>query len=124
MNFLQHQAIYLQICDFICENILRGHWVEGARIPSIRELAVSVEVNPNTVQRSYNFLQEKEIIFNQRGLGYFVAPQSRQKTQAYLKDVFIKNDLPQVFKKMVLLGFSLRDLEPYYDAYLLEVKKN
>ena len=75
MEFGDSNAIYLQIADQLSENILLRKWSPGDRIPSVRELAVSVEVNPNTVMRTFNYLQEKGIIYNKRGIGYFVSDQ-------------------------------------------------
>ena len=72
MEFDQHKPIYLQIADAICERILTGQWPEGDRIPSVRECGVSLEVNPNTVARSYDELSSEGIIHNKRGIGYFV----------------------------------------------------
>ena len=69
MEFNQPKGIYQQIADQIRDRILQGEWVGGERIPSIRELAVTVGVNPNTVTKSYQTLMEKQIIENQRGLG-------------------------------------------------------
>lgn len=118
MNFMNTNAIYLQIGEFICENILLKKWTEGDKIPSIRDMAVTIEVNPNTVLRSYNYLQEKEIIQNQRGIGYFVAENGFERTKTHMTDVFVNNELPRVFKSMDLLQFSFDDLRPYYDHYL------
>src|SRR5271169_1688117 len=66
MEFQESQAIYLQIADMLCENVLRGSWKPGDRVPSIRELAESIAVNPNTVVRAYSYLQDHGIIYNQR----------------------------------------------------------
>ncbi len=66
MQFRESQAIYLQIADYVCERILLKEWKPGERVPSVRELAVQLEVNLNTVMRSYDFLQQQEIIQNQR----------------------------------------------------------
>jgi GntR family transcriptional regulator len=117
MNFLSATAIYQQIGDYVCENILLGKWAEGSKIPSIRDLAVAIEVNPNTVLRSYNYLQEKEIIQNQRGLGYFVAEKGYEKTKRHLTDGFVNTELPRIFKTMDLLKFSCDDLKPYHAEY-------
>jgi len=62
MDFGDSNAIYLQIADQLSENILLRRWNPGDRIPSVRELAVSIEVNPNTVMRTFNYLQDKGII--------------------------------------------------------------
>lgn len=73
MNFKESKPIYLQIADRIMDEILQDIYPEEARIPSVREYAATVEVNANTVVRSYDYLQTQEIIFNRRGIGYFVS---------------------------------------------------
>ena len=57
MDFKETQAIYLQIVDLVCDNIMTGKWKAGERVPSVRELGVQLEVNPNTVMRAYDCLQ-------------------------------------------------------------------
>ena len=114
MEFTQPQAIYLQIGDYICDNILRGRWRGGDRIPSIRELAVDVQVNPNTVIRTYAYLQDQGIIYNRRGIGYFVADRAYRQARELKRRSFVDRDLPQLFRTMDLLGLELSDLEPYY----------
>ena len=118
MEFTDNQAIYLQIADLFCENILTGKWKEGDRIPSVREMAVNMEVNPNTVMRTFNYLQEKEIIFNKRGIGYFVSDDGFEKTKTLRKQDFVTLELPRFFKEMDLLNLSLEDVERYYQDYL------
>ena len=71
MNFKESRAIYLQIADRICDDILLGQYEEEWRIPSVREYASIVEVNANTVMRSYEYLQSQEVIYNKRGIGFF-----------------------------------------------------
>ena len=63
MNFKENKAIYLQIAESICDEILLGTYAEEERIPSVREYASTMEVNSNTVMRSYDWLQQQEIIF-------------------------------------------------------------
>ena len=88
MQFRESQAIYLQIADYVCEKILLKEWVSDVRIPSVRELAVQLEVNPNTVMRSVEFLQQQDIIYNQRGIGYFVSPNAYKNASQYRKNEF------------------------------------
>ena len=114
MEFTQPQAIYLQIGDYICENILLRSWQGGARIPSIRELAMDVQVNPNTVTRTYAHLQDQGIIYNQRGIGYFVADDAYDQARELMRRGFVDHDLPRLFKTMELLGLEVRDLERHY----------
>ena len=117
MQFRESQSIYLQIADYVCEKILLKEWVEGERIPSVRELAVQLEVNPNTVMRTYEFLQQQEIIFNQRGIGFFAAASAIRQATEYRKQVFIEKELPQVFRSLYLLGMSPEELTPGYEQY-------
>ena len=117
MEFNDSQAIYLQIADHICEKILSEEWKEGDRIPSVRELAVDVEVNPNTVMRTFSYLQEKGIISNQRGVGFFVAEGGYKQTKNYMSKHFIKTDLKYVFKMMELLNISFNELKDLYNNY-------
>jgi len=118
MDFKETQAIYLQIGDYVCEQILLGRWKEGDRIPSVRELGVALEVNPNTAVRTYDFLQNREIIFNKRGVGYFVSDCAAQKIIRYRKKQFLEQDLPVVFKNMTLLEMTFEELENKYHQYL------
>lgn len=118
MQFRESQAIYLQIADYVCERILLGEWASSERIPSVRELAVQLEVNPNTVMRTYEFLQQREIIFNQRGIGFFAAEEAISKALAYRKEAFVEKDLPQVFRSLYLLGMTTEDLQPGFEKYL------
>lgn len=73
MKFKESKSIYLQIADRICDEILQGQYTEEERILSVREYAATVEVNANTVVRTYDYLQGQEIIYNKRGIGYFVS---------------------------------------------------
>ena len=62
MHFKESKAIYLQIADRICDEVLLGQYQEEERIPSVREYAAVVEVNANTVMRSYDYLQTQGVI--------------------------------------------------------------
>lgn len=117
MEFKENQAIYLQIADHFVENILQRKWGAGEKIPSIRDTAVEYEVNPNTTLRTFNYLQDKGIIFNKRGLGYFVAEDAYEKTRALKKEQFMEEDMPALFRNMEMLGISISDLEKYYTKY-------
>jgi GntR family transcriptional regulator len=114
MDFRNQKAIYLQIADFVCEQILLNKWKEKDKIPSIRELAISLEVNPNTVMRTYSFLEEQEIIAMQRGIGYFVAEKATKHALRFKKEEFLSEDLPQLFKSMDLLDIGLDDFKQLY----------
>ena len=118
MEFGDSQAIYLQIADQLTENILLGKWRQGDRIPSVRELAVSIEVNPNTVMRTFNYLQEKGIIYNKRGIGYFVSDDGFERTKTLRKDDFVSHELPRLFKAMGLLNLTMEDVNTYFIEFV------
>ncbi len=120
MEFRDNEAIYLQIAAFVSENILLGKWPAEQKIPSVRDMAVELEVNPNTVMRAYEFLQVQEVIYNKRGLGLFVAPQGLEKVKAYRKERFIEQDLAGFFRSIYLLDISLEDLQQRYEQFKLE----
>lgn len=122
MEFKETQPIYLQIGDFICENILTGKWERGERIPSVREMGVSLEVNPNTVMRAFDFLQNQGIIYNKRGIGYYVSEDAPQKVREYKKTLFMKHELPLFIKNLLLLDMGIREIEPLYKQMQEEYK--
>ena len=116
MEFRENQAIYLQIADLACENVLSGDWKPGDRVPSVRELAGEIEVNPNTVVRTYAYLQDQGIIQNQRGLGYYVADRAPEVTRELMRRTFVSRDLPRTFRTMDLLGMGLEELRGLYEG--------
>lgn len=117
MEFKDNQAIYLQIANHFFENILQKKWNSGEKIPSIRDMAVQFEVNPNTTMRTFNYLQDKGIIFNKRGIGYYVADDGYEKARALKKEQFVNEDLAGFFRNMQLLGISFDDLKRYYHEF-------
>ena len=114
MNFTKNQTIYMQIADHLSEQILRRELQAGDKVPSVRELAASIEVNPNTVMRTFTYLQDQAIIFNKRGIGYFVSDDAFKITQKMKKEIFIQQYLPDLFKMMDLLKMDFKDLEKIY----------
>lgn len=120
MEFREKQAIYIQIAEYVCEQILLKKWNSGEKIISIRELAIAMEVNPNTVQRAYDFLQQLEIISNKRGVGYFVENDAEDRILAFRREQFIKNELPQYFRNIYLLKLDINEITKQYDQFLNE----
>lgn len=111
MEFRKNNSIYLQIADHICESILAGKVSGGDRLESVREMAANVQVNPNTVMRTFSHLQEKGIIYNKRGIGNFIADDALGKIKEMKKQEFIQNQLPELFKMMDLLNISFDELK-------------
>ncbi|SHG23420.1 GntR family transcriptional regulator [Flagellimonas flava] len=122
MDFDNSKPIYLQIVDFFYENILTKTWQEGERIPSVREVAMMVEVNPNTAIRAFNHLQDLEVIYNKRGIGYFVSDTGYSKVLEVKRKEFKEQDLPDVFKKMKLLDVTFEEVKSAYNQHQNEKK--
>ena len=110
MEYSEHKPIYLQNVDLMQEKILQGDWREEERIPSVREMGAMVGVNPNTIARSYQLLESQEIIYNKRGLGYFVKEGAVARIKENVKNEFIANELPQFKAKAQMLGITKDEL--------------
>jgi DNA-binding transcriptional regulator YhcF (GntR family) len=110
MRFENSRSIYEQIVEYIENQVLAGTWQPDDRIPSVRELAVELGVNPNTVQRSFALLQDEGAIYNQRGVGYFVAPDAPDRTRASRRRRFEIEMLPRVFETMEVVGYTPAEL--------------
>ena len=116
MNFKENKAIYLQIAEQICDMILIGEYKEDERVPSVREYAAIVEVNFNTVMRSFEYLQTSEIIFNKRGIGYFVAEGAGNRIRSMRKEYFLKHEINDLFKQINMLDIPMQDIvDMYYE---------
>jgi GntR family transcriptional regulator len=118
MEFREKQSIYLQIAEYVCEQILLKKWIEGNKILSIRDLAIEMEVTPNTIQRTYDFLTQKQIITNRRGIGYFVEEKGIERILTFRKDQFVENELPIIFKNMYLLNFGAEEFKSRFEEYI------
>lgn len=104
MIFSNEKPIYLQIADFICEMIFSGVFAPDSRIPSVRDYGAEIGVNPNTMMRTYEKLTDDGIIYNKRGIGYFVSPDAKETILASERKDFMENVLPQIRRRMKLLG--------------------
>ena len=110
MEFDNNRPIYLQIADGICEQILQGRFKPGERIPSVREWAANIGVNPNTVARSYETLSDRKVIYNTRGIGFSVADDAMEAILAEERRKFTEEELPAILKRAELLGLNLKEL--------------
>ena len=113
-----NKAIYLQIADMICDHVLAGTLAAGARIPSVREYAASLEVNANTVMRSYDHLERLGVIFNKRGVGFFICDDAMQKVSAEKKQTFLNEETDYFFRQLMLLGITPKEIGMMYENYL------
>ncbi len=122
MRFKGDKPIYLQIVDLIYHKIIAGEYIEDERIPSVRELAVSLEVNPNTVVRSYEYMEDHGVIHKKRGLGYSVAVGSREIVLDQLRTEFLETTLPELVEKVRALKLTREEILKHID--LCDSKEN
>lgn len=107
MQFNDEKPIWRQIYELIAMHILSGEWPEQERIVSVREMAASVGVNPNTVMRSYERLEADGIIFNRRGIGFFVAPGAKDHIKQLERKKFMDEEFPRLKERLELIGLSI-----------------
>ncbi len=118
MEFKENPAIFIQIAEYVCEQILLKKWKLGDKIISIRELAVNMEVNPNTVQRAYDFLQQRYIITNKRGIGYFIEDDAMDRILNFRREQFIENELPVFMRNIYLLKIDFKEIKIQFDQFV------
>lgn len=110
MNFTTEKAIYVQIADRLCDEVLAGRYGDDERIPSVREYAVLLEVNANTAVKSYDLLEQRGVIYKQRGLGYFVTAGAKQQILKERRKEFMETRLPEMFRQMRMLGIGMEEV--------------
>lgn len=118
MEFKENPAIYIQIAEYVCEQILLKKWKLGDKLISIRDLAVKMEVNPNTVQRAYDFLQQRDIIINKRGIGYFIEDDAMGRILTFRREQFIENELPVFMRNIFLLKIDFKEIKTQFDQFV------
>lgn len=114
MDFKNNKPIYLQIVDFCFSKILTKEWEEEARIPSVRELGVALQVNPNTAMRAFEYMQNEQIIYSKRGMGYYVSLYAPQQIQTLQRKEFFDEILPETFRSMELLDIGIEEIVERY----------
>lgn len=115
MNFENNKAIYEQMADRLCDEIIAGTYKADDRIPSVREYAVMLQVNTNTAVKAYELLSREEIIYNRRGLGYFVSAGAREQIMTARRKIFLTQSLPAIFREMILLGITIEEIEKEWE---------
>ena len=110
MTFENNKAIYEQMADRLCDEIIAKTYKADDRIPSVREYAVTLQVNTNTAVKAYELLAREQIIYNKRGMGYFVSAGAREQIMLARKKTFCQQTLPSLFREMQLLGITMEEV--------------
>ena len=115
MIFKEGQAIFIQIAERICDEILAGKYEADARIPGVRDYSVTLEVNVNTTVKAYEQLAQRGVIYNKRGLGYFVAADAQSQILKTRRETFFNSELPELVVRMRQLGVTPEDIKTAYE---------
>ena len=117
MQFDNTQPIWAQIYELLLTHIADGEWCEEERIASVRELGATLAVNPNTVMRAYERATDEQLIYNRRGIGYFVSVGARERAATLLRERFEREQLPSIFRSMQRVGITAEEFVLLYKNY-------
>lgn len=109
LNYGDHRPIYEQIKEKTKEYIVNGAMKEHEKLPSVREVAAQLAINPNTIQRAYKELEMEGYIYSQKAKGYFVAPM-KKSVQAIKKEEGFE-ELEVMLKELKYLGAEKNEIE-------------
>ena len=109
MNFIAGQAIYIQIAERMCDEILADIYQADNRIPGVRDYSMLLEVNVNTTVKAYDLLAQRGVLYSKRGLGYFVAPEAQQIILDNRRRHFFETEVPRIAQQLQQLGISLSE---------------
>lgn len=110
MRFNDSSPIYEQIADSLAAQAASGALKAGSRLPSARDLAVSLEVNPNTAARALQVLADRGVARCERGTGYFLAEDGPAVAARERRDRFFSEELPGLFGRMEELGIGMETI--------------
>ena len=108
IEFDNKLPIYLQVMNYIKRQIVTGQLKPGDKIPSVRELSAELQINPNTIQRTFQELEREEIVETRRGLGRYVTSEGSKIMT--IKKEMAGELLEQFIHGMQELGFTERDI--------------
>lgn len=123
MNFNDNKPIYLQIADSLMDSIVRGDLPDESRLPSVRDYAIEAGVTPNTVMRTFVWLQQQELIYMKRGIGYFVASNAADRILQMRKEYFFDHEANYFFDRLSSFGISPEQLMNAYTDFLANSTK-
>jgi GntR family transcriptional regulator len=104
------QPIYRQLKDKVVTAIMEGALVEGEALPSVRTVAVDLQINPITASKAYQELVMDGLVEKRRGLGMFVVDGARNKLMEAERDRFLNEEWPRVMETIRRLGLDADEL--------------
>lgn len=113
----KNRAICPQLCERLCARIAAGEFLPGQRILSVREAALEAGVNPNTVQRAFEQLEQQGVLYSERGAGWFVAADTQ--TARALRQRLIREKVGGFFAEMAGLGMTPEEIKKFVEEWKL-----
>ena len=109
-NWEEGQPIYLQLKERVLNAILDGGYEEGEALPSVRKLAVELQINHLTVGKAYQELVDEEIVEKKRGLGMFVRQGAKEILIEQEKQKFLTLELPNFLRRIEQLNINKKEI--------------
>ncbi|MFI5358818.1 MAG: GntR family transcriptional regulator [Halanaerobiales bacterium] len=122
LNFDTTKPIYEQIIDYIKKMIVRGELKPGDKLPSQRELARKIEVNPNTIQRAYREMEILELVETRRGMGTFI--KEDESMVITMKIEMAREAVSRFLEEMNSLGYTEEEIVKFINNELVNIKKD
>lgn len=111
--FDNDRPIYIQIVEYLRNEIISGNFKMGEKIPSVRDLAFSTKVNPNTMQKALSELEREGLIYTERTNGKYVT--SDEKLIEKVKLEIIDEKVNNFLKDMKKIGITNEEIKKYFE---------
>lgn len=109
-DWTDDQPIYRQLRDKVASAIIEGALKEGEPLPSVRNIAVELQINPITASKAYQELVAEELVEKRRGLGMFIIEGARGKLLADERRRFLETEWPRIVERIEALGLNMKEL--------------
>lgn len=120
-KFENDRPIYIQLVEQLKLAIASGVYSSGERLPSVRDLALEIKANPNTVQRAYSELEDKGLVYTQRTNGKFVT--ENQELLKEMREKIAKEEFLRYIENMKKLGYTAKEIKEYIQKNEKEIGK-
>ena len=117
-----HIPIYLQIADGIRAAVAAGVYRPGEGLPSLRNLAIEIQVNPNTIQRAYDHLEREGLLYSRRGRGLFVAERGTTSAQTHSQQA-VRRAFDEGIRAGRAAGMSAEEVQNTFEAAMDGIAK-
>lgn len=122
MEYIENIPIYLQIKDYLEEKIITESYSLGEQMPSVRQLALELAVNSNTVQKALKVMIEEGVIITLRGKGNFVTENAAIVEE--LKNQIVNETFDSTYDKLHLLKMNNQEITNSFSNYVKQKEKN